>query len=359
MTTSPAERYWILQKIGSGATATVFKAIDTLERRTVALKVFNTSKPGPCDSDELSFYPLFEGCSTVAQAEASYTNSQGQQCIVLQYMPHGTLFEYIHPASSVVLTIHQTRRWIRQLVAAAQEFALRGLVHGDIKPENCLISEAGDLVLHDLGTTTRIGHRHGRYIPGTELYMAPELLRSQPCNTPQDVWAIGLVIYAALFADLPWDRASRRDPLFVAYQSAGRLPGKAALELLTPAFHNLLLRMLDPNPQTRASLEQIAAFIDSNAPWFRCQESPAATPSPSFTKLNQTAPKLPTPSSPAPPSPPTKAKGAPRHSMVHKRPSSVHSIAISHRSSPGTSSPGASSLVSSSSLNRFLNTTVL
>jgi len=158
---------------------------------------------------------------------------------------------------------------MRQLVAAARGVAEAGFVHGDIKPENCLITESGDLLLHDFGNIQPVGHVPQTIrVPGTQFYMAPEMLVRDSFDVAQDVWAIGLTWYAVLFADLPWNKACVHDIDYMRYVRTHALPGPT-MDLLSDELVDLLERMLHPTRSSRATLDEVYDFLIEDRPWFR------------------------------------------------------------------------------------------
>jgi len=276
-----ADRYLLQEEVGFGATARVFRAFDLSSGEPVAIKAM-AADAAEAANHEYTAMQLMFGTPNVANVRDAFV--EGNKCyLVLKYMPNGTLYQRIKPcAESSVASLYDLQRWFRQLVGAVEAFHQRCLIHGDIKPENCLIDEQENLVLHDLGTTAAVGHVHsGRLIPGTEYYMAPELLQRAPCAPEQDVWSLGIVLHAILLSDLPWRRADPSDPAFAAYLKSGRLALGPRASLLSHELRELLGRMLEPEPRHRASLLQVALFLDAGVPWFEHETSRALVNKPS------------------------------------------------------------------------------
>jgi len=269
------ERYLLREQLGRGASALVYRAVDLRQAQTVAVKIMTKSTGKHEASHEASTAHRMQHCGHTAkvldQFQAQF-EGKDVHCLAMPLMSNGALFERVCPDAKQPLTARDSKRWIRQLITAAQAFEAAGLVHGDIKPENCLIDENSNLILHDFGTVVPVGFKYSSRIAGTELYMAPELLSRSACHTSQDVWAIALTWYAMLFADLPWDRADKHDPNFNLYISRGALAVGPRLQLLSSKLRNLLFRMLSPCPSQRATLAEMAAFLDQDQPWFRREE---------------------------------------------------------------------------------------
>ncbi|EDQ88514.1 uncharacterized protein MONBRDRAFT_9035 [Monosiga brevicollis MX1] len=261
-------RYWLCEVLGLGATALVRKALDMNCSTVVALKFFHRG----CEHSyarELAALQELTDAPHVARLLDHFSTSSGQYVLVLTFMPGGSLYDRIRPSTTALITMADIRRWLHQLCLAALQFEQRQLVHGDIKPENCLIDEQGNLVLHDLGTTVARHSQCAAETPGTHLYLAPEALACSHNNSAQDAWAIGLVLYASLFADLPWPRADNGCPSFYNYRMTGRLPlSDAQMTMMSPALRPVLWHLLAPDPEQRMSLQAAAAFFAADCNWF-------------------------------------------------------------------------------------------
>jgi serine/threonine protein kinase len=123
-----------------------------------------------------------------------------------------------------------------QLCQAVSHLHEHGIVHGDIKPENVLITAQGQLKLIDFGIAEWAANSSGKHRPttlkGTPLYMSPELLTSSSRPTAQsDIYAIGIVAYELLMSKITH--------------------GKVLLSLLPQGFQAILAKALQPNPDDR------------------------------------------------------------------------------------------------------------
>lgn len=129
-----------------------------------------------------------------------------------------------------------------------------GHAHGDVKPENVLVSHDDNCVhLIDFGLSDSKG--------GTLAWAAPERLRGEPARPPADVYAVGLMLYALLHGALPWSE------LPVGEAAARREAGAPEVRIGPPWLRQLVKDMLQPDPSLRPTAERAAdRFTDQGVP---------------------------------------------------------------------------------------------
>ncbi|EDQ90266.1 uncharacterized protein MONBRDRAFT_1938, partial [Monosiga brevicollis MX1] len=204
------DRYEVKQALGKGAYAQVYRATDRVSSQDVAIKVIHRSPKNFARDAEVQNLQTVHSQPPAAHVVPILDHffDHNSVCIVMPLLRGGDLYSRVEP-NGPGLSKSQARRWIRQLAEAIRSVHQVGLVHADIKPENCLIDSDDNLFLADFGLAVPENHRHMNAVPGTEAYMAPEMLlhnRSGVVMTQAaDVFALGITWYAALFADLPWD----------------------------------------------------------------------------------------------------------------------------------------------------------
>jgi eukaryotic-like serine/threonine-protein kinase len=140
----------VLEVLGEGGMATVFKAYDTRLERLVAVKVIRSE-----DDPSGDFLKRFER-EARALAHLShphivkildYGDHQGRPFLVMEYLPGGTLSRMM----GYPVPYQDAARWLAP-VARALDFAHQHkIIHRDVKPGNFLISESGDILLSDFG----------------------------------------------------------------------------------------------------------------------------------------------------------------------------------------------------------------
>jgi serine/threonine protein kinase len=151
------------------------------------------------------------------------------------------------------------------------------MVHCDVKLENMLL-DGSAIKLCDFGLAGFVGDvRHGKPF-GTSPYMSPEIVHlvgSQTTHTltvAQDVWSFGVVLYAVLFNDLPWEKAVDTDPEYAAYAFPEFVDYTSEctknMEQLSPTLRTLLVGMLTADPAQRVTMSEVVAFLSEARHWF-------------------------------------------------------------------------------------------
>lgn len=98
--------------------------------------------------------------------------------------------------------------YVCQIILALDYLHERGVVHGDLKPENLLMTSRGYMKLADFGLARRLeasSDSQPNTLFGTPFYMAPEMIDGSSCGPSIDWWALGVILYQALFARYPFD----------------------------------------------------------------------------------------------------------------------------------------------------------
>jgi serine/threonine-protein kinase len=202
-------RYQILAQIGQGGLAEVYRAQDVALGRLVAVKALRR---------EYVVDPTFlVRFHREAQSAASLTHpnivavydfgqDQGRPYIVMEYVPGRDLRTMLQEGGP--LSVDQAVDIGLQICAAVGYAHRAGLVHGDIKPGNVLITPDGRAKVVDFGLARALGEsamdEEGELVWGTPAYFAPEQAAGDQVLPATDVYAIGVILYEMLTGRLPF-----------------------------------------------------------------------------------------------------------------------------------------------------------
>ncbi|XP_076893864.1 CBL-interacting serine/threonine-protein kinase 14-like [Bidens hawaiensis] len=266
---SPADKtlfgkYEVGRLLGYGAFAKVYHARDVHTERSVAIKAINKQRiiKGGLTANvkrEISIMRRLRHPHIVRLLEV--LANKKKIFFVLEYAKGGELFAKVAKSR---FSEDLSRRYFQQLISAVGYCHSRGVYHRDLKPENLLLDENWNLKVTDFGlsaVTDQIrpdGLLHT--LCGTPAYVAPEILLKKGYDGAKvDIWSCGIILFVLNSGYLPFN-----DPnLMVMYKKicSGdfRVP-----RWTSPDLKRLLSRLLDTNPATRITVDEII-----NDPWFR------------------------------------------------------------------------------------------
>ena len=258
-------RYQLLEELGSGSFATVFRALDTRLERQIALKVLD---PLLGRQDEFIQMFLAEARSAASLKHPNivtihdYEETGGQLLIAMELVEGRDLRKLIR--SGGPLPIEQVVDIIEQAASALAYAHQRGLVHRDVKAANILLEGGTHAVLTDFGLAKAIAgsvyarsFSGSRGIAGTVEYLAPEQAEGEAATPQSDLYALGIVAYELLTGRVPFKAES---PLVVMRMQADKPPPDPA-ELrpdLPAGMRAALLKALSKDPAERQ--EGVLAF---------------------------------------------------------------------------------------------------
>jgi serine/threonine protein kinase/tetratricopeptide (TPR) repeat protein len=203
--------YRIVEQIGMGGMATVFKAYDAKTERYVALKIL----PQQYAKDP-TFVTRFENeARAIARLEHlhilpvfAFGEDDGVTYMAMRYLDTGTLSDRIRQGP---MPLSEAARILRQLGEALDYAHANGILHRDIKPSNALLDKAGNAYLTDFGIAKMVGGSAsaldltGSGMIGTPFYMSPEQCRGEKDLTPaSDLYSLGVVLYEMITGHVPY-----------------------------------------------------------------------------------------------------------------------------------------------------------
>ncbi len=255
-----ADRYRLLDTVGSGGMAEVYRAEDTVLRREVAVKVF---RPGWDDTAKHRFKAEIRTLAKLSHpglvpVHDAGTGDDDTPFLVMRLIEGRTLRTEITDGS---LSAQQVRRLGADLAEALAYVHAQGVVHRDIKPSNILLDAHDRPYLADFGLAhlpgaTRLTRTD--QMVGTAAYLAPEQVRGTDVDHPADIYALGLVLLECL-------TGHREYPGSEVEAAVARLHRSPAIPEHLPAdLVNLLSSMTTSDPEQRPTAVDCARALQAN-----------------------------------------------------------------------------------------------
>lgn len=202
------DRYKIQKQLGKGGMATVYKALDPLFEREVALKTLPNQF-----LDDPQFLGRFKReAKTIANLEHpaivpvyDYGETDGQPYLVMRYMPGGSV---AHLLRNGPISLERSLDVVARIAGVLDRAHQDGIVHRDLKPDNILLDEEGNAYLSDFGIAKLLSSHQtltGNNIIGTPAYMSPEQAQGGgDIDSSADIYAFGALLYHMLAGQPPY-----------------------------------------------------------------------------------------------------------------------------------------------------------
>lgn len=252
------DQYHVIEKLGQGGMAVVYRAYDTRLERDVAIKILRMDIFGAAVHDrllmrfdrEIKALVRLEHPNIISVID--YGNWQGAPYLVMPLITGGTLKKFTGKAI----------RWQDAVniiipIADALSYAhKKGLIHRDVKPSNILITESGKPMLTDFGIAKLIEVEEGQTLTGTGVgigtpeYMAPEQGLGKAVDGRTDIYAMGVVLFELITGSKPYIADT---PLAVLLKQVNDpLPNLRSYHIHIPTnLERILYKSLAKQPENR------------------------------------------------------------------------------------------------------------
>ena len=258
-------QYDVLSVLGEGGMSTVYRARQTSIQRDVAIKVIEAKI-----SNDPDFLRRFERESQLI-ASLSHTHivkvfDYGRQnsliYLVMELLSGGSLNDTLNKGP---LTPDRVFRLVDQVTSALDYAHNKGLVHRDLKPQNLMFDEAGNILLTDFGLAMLVNQTSAMtqtgLTLGTPAYMSPEQWTHDSVDSRSDIYAFGVTLYQMLTGKLPFNGDT---PYRLMYQHLYEMPPSVLTinPRLPPGLDLVVTQALSKDRETRFNTagEMAAAF---------------------------------------------------------------------------------------------------
>ncbi|CAK1588426.1 unnamed protein product [Parnassius mnemosyne] len=124
-------------------------------------------------------------------------------CVIMEYCQYGPLFEFLH--SGVCFSPKQILKWAKEIAQGMSYLHSHRIIHRDLKSPNVLIADNLVVKVSDFGTSREWNDVSAiMSFTGTVAWMAPEVIRHEPCSERVDVWSYGVVLWELLTQEVPY-----------------------------------------------------------------------------------------------------------------------------------------------------------
>jgi ligand-binding sensor domain-containing protein/tRNA A-37 threonylcarbamoyl transferase component Bud32 len=239
--------YKLVELIGRGGMATVYKAYQPAVDRYVAVKVL----PHALQQDPAFAQRFEQEARLIAHLEHphilpvyDFGVSGDYSYIAMRYLPGGSLKELI--ALHGALPLPRVAQLFYQVADALDYAHSQGVIHRDVKPSNVLLDQRGDAFLSDFGIAKIVAGSAqvtGTAIIGTPAYMSPEQAMGAHLDGRSDVYALGVMLYELLVGRVPFDAETPMSIILKHLNEPAPLPSASRGDL-PDAVEQVVLRAM-------------------------------------------------------------------------------------------------------------------
>ena len=248
-------RYEIMEQIGMGGMARVFRALDHRLNRQVAVKILREDLAEDAElrrrfHEESQAVAMLSHPNIVAVYDVS--RSSDVEYIVMELIDGITLKQYMQKKGNK-LNWREALHFITQIVKALGHAHSRGIIHRDIKPHNIMVLRDGSVKVADFGIARVASGGHSTLTQealGSVHYISPEQARGSHIDARSDLYSAGVVLYEMITGRLPFEGDT---PVSVAIQHINSIPlSPREIDPAIPeALEAITMKAMAPDPDNR------------------------------------------------------------------------------------------------------------
>lgn len=265
MSTLLGNRYELIERIGDGGMAEVYRAHDKMLDRFVAVKILH-----PQFTSDEAFVKRFRREAQGA-AKLSHPNivsiydvgeCDGKYYIVMEYVKGETLKDKIKREGP--LPINTALQIAEEIASALENAHANNLVHCDIKPHNILLNESGHVKVADFGIARATSSSTITYtgsVIGSVHYFSPEQAKGHTISPKSDIYSLGIVMYEMLTGQVPFNGETAVS-IAIKHLQEAPIPPHELRSDIPPLVEAIILKAMDKNPDNRFSSTELIKELE-------------------------------------------------------------------------------------------------
>lgn len=253
--------FHVLRELGHGGMGTVYAAQRNGSDKVVALKTLLRSTPDLLRRLKSEFRILADlGHPNLVQLGELVTTER-EPFFTMEFISGCNFSKYVSTGYDSAISVPKAfnearlRNALKQLAEGLIALHEAGCLHRDLKPSNVMVTEAGRVVIMDLGLAVTMNEgvfaNDAKEFAGTPFYMAPEQAAGEAVTSAADWYAVGAMLFEALTAQLPFQSRAIRD-LQAEKRKGAPEPNKVAADIPRD-LNDLCKHLLEPDPMRRAN----------------------------------------------------------------------------------------------------------
>jgi len=249
-------KYEVIKEIGSGATSTVYLALDPFSNQQVALKLFNLNMQHDTNLAKAHRRLLLTEASLVGKLSHPHivkvfdaVMDGAVNYMVMEYIEGETLERYAEVDH--LLPLNTVAEIIYKCCKALEYAQHQGVIHRDIKPANILLCGKSDIKISDFGAAVLVSQQTTQVSGvGSPAYMSPEQIEEKLLTHQTDIYSLGVTMYKLLTGKLPFDAGNNYS---LIYQIMNIEPSSASTfrPEISPELDAIVLRAMQKNQSRR------------------------------------------------------------------------------------------------------------
>lgn len=268
--------YRLIDFLGKGGMGEVYRAVHAKIGKVVAVKVLTEAGKSRSMIERFNNEARIQARLNHPRIAAlhDFLELNGQPCIIMEYVDGHTIDDCIRSFGPI--PARDALRIFQSIVDAISYIHSNGIIHRDIKSNNIKITSTGEVKLLDFGIA-KSGSSPNLTVTGdvfgTLQYLSPEQLKGGTADARSDIWALGILLYEMVSADVPF-KATTIGDLCDKIMKGNYTPPSALNANVPASFDAIISRCLKKNPSSRYqsaqellnAVAQVAAAVNAPSP---------------------------------------------------------------------------------------------